>query len=59
MSYRFVFVGALLALLAVNGIRAGDNRSQQGAVDQRGGPVSQNVKLPALRVDQCAMRAGP
>jgi hypothetical protein len=44
MSYRFV---VLFALLAISELDA-DDRPQPGAVEQRGGPVSQDVKLPPL-----------
>ena len=49
MSSRFVVVGLLFALLAVRELDA-DDRPQPGAVEQLGGPVSQDVKLPPLEL---------
>jgi hypothetical protein len=46
MSSRFVVAGLSLALLASE--LGADDRPQPGAVEQRGGPVSQDVKLPPL-----------
>ena len=48
MSSRFVVAGLLLALLASE--LGADDRPQPGAVEQRGGPVSQDVKLPPLEL---------
>ena len=44
MSSRFVVASLLFALLAISELDA-DDRPQPGAVEQRGGPVSQDVKL--------------
>jgi hypothetical protein len=50
MSSRFIVAGALSALLAAGGASAGENQPSAGAVEQHGGPVSQDVKLPALNL---------
>src|SRR5262245_65836859 len=49
MSSRFVFVGAVLAL-AMCGAHADENQHSPGAVEQHGGAVSQDVKLPPLHL---------
>ena len=49
MSSRFVVAALLFALLAISELDA-DDRPQPGAVEQRGGPVSQDVKLPPLEL---------
>jgi hypothetical protein len=49
MLSRFVFAGAVLAL-AICGAQADENQHSPGAVEQHGGAVSQNVKLPALHL---------
>ena len=49
MSSRFVGAGLLFALLAISKLDA-DDRPQPGAVEQHGGPVSQDVKLPPLEL---------
>ena len=49
MSSRSVVAGLLFALLAISELNA-DDRPQLGAIEQRGGPVSQDVKLPPLEL---------
>jgi hypothetical protein len=49
MSSRYVVIGLLFALFAISKLDAED-RPQPGAVEQRGGPVSQDVKLPPLEL---------
>ena len=49
MSSRSVVAGILFALLAISELNA-DDRPQLGAIEQRGGPVSQDVKLPPLEL---------
>jgi hypothetical protein len=50
MSSRFIFGIALSALLVTGGAPAEENRHSAGAVEQSGGAVSQDVKLPALNL---------
>jgi len=49
MFPRFVSAGVVLAL-AIYGAHADENQHSPGAVEQQGGAVSQNVKLPALHL---------
>ena len=49
MSSRSVVAGLLFALLAISELNAVDS-PQLGAIEQRGGPVSQDVKLPPLEL---------
>jgi hypothetical protein len=49
MSSRFVVAGLLFTLLAISGPSA-DDRPQPGAVEQLGGPVSQDAKPPPLEL---------
>jgi hypothetical protein len=58
MSSRLVVAGLLFALLAISGLGA-DERRQPGAVEQRGGPVSQDAKPPPLELTNAATRASP
>src|SRR5262245_57511174 len=49
MFPRFVSAGVVLAL-AIYGAHVDENQHSPGAVEQQGGAVSQNVKLPALHL---------
>jgi hypothetical protein len=49
MSSRSVAAILLFALLGISELDA-DDRPQPGAVEQHGGPVSQDVKLPPLEL---------
>jgi hypothetical protein len=49
MSSRFVVASLLFALLGISKLDA-DDRPQPGAVEQHGGPVPQDVKLPPLEL---------
>jgi hypothetical protein len=49
VSSRFAVASLLFALLAIGGLGA-DERPQPGAVEQRGGPVSQDAKPPPLEL---------
>jgi hypothetical protein len=49
MSSRSVAAVLLFALLGIGELDA-DDRPQPGAVEQHGGPVSQDVKLPPLEL---------
>src|SRR5262245_39601298 len=48
MPHQFVFASALLTLLFTSSLCAEEVRQQPGAVEQHGGDVPQNVKLPPL-----------
>jgi len=50
MSSRFIFGIALSALLVTGGGLAEEDRHSAGAVEQSGGAVSQDVKLPVLNL---------